>query len=411
MAKKNPMPFAGIRITDFGQFWAAPYATGYLASLGAEVIKVESIQRPDAYRFGQKITDDYWEKFAHFNTINVSKLGVTLDLTRPRGIELAKELIKISDVVVDNYSPRVMKNFGLDYDELIKVKPDIIVASLPSYGLTGPWADYVGFATAFEQACGFADLSGYKNDDKRFLIGGAADPIAGTHAAFAILAALEYRRKTGNGQLIDISQVEACAMFLGPAILDYSMNKRIQGPRGNEDPAMAPHGIFPCKENDTWIAIAIETDPDWKLLCRILGKSELADDPNFFTLNERWLNQEKLKDIISEWSRKYTPYEAMEILQKAGIPAGAVNKYWETHEDPHLQERGYFYEMERAFIPGKQIYNRWPAKFSASKMKFRPAPTLGEHNDYVLSKILKLSKGEIDKLKEENVIGNKPIAL
>jgi len=410
MTKKSPMPFEGIRITDFGQFWAAPYATGYLASLGAEVIKVESIQRPDTYRFGPKITDDSWEKFAHFNTINVSKLGVTLDLTNPRGIELAKELIKISDVVVDNYSPRVMKNFGLDYDELRKVKPDIIVASLPSYGLTGPWADYVGFAPAFEQASGHASLSGYKDDDMRFLIGGSADPIAGTHAAFAILAALEYRRKTGNGQLIDISQVEACTTLLGPAILDYSMNNRIQGPMGNEDPAMAPHGIFPCKENDTWIAIAIETDADWKVLCRILGRSELADDQNFSNLNERWINQEKLKDIISEWTKKYTPYEAMKTLQNAGIPAGAVNKYWETHEDPHLQDRDYFYKMERAFIPGKQIYNSWPAKFSATKMEYRPAPTLGEHNDYVLSKILKLSKDEIDKLKEENVIGNKPIS-
>jgi crotonobetainyl-CoA:carnitine CoA-transferase CaiB-like acyl-CoA transferase len=409
MAKKNKLPFEGIRIVDVSMFWAGPYTTSYLGALGAEVIKIESIQRPDTYRFGSIVCDLYWELCAMWNCANTNKYGITLDLTNTRGIELFKELVKISDIVIDNFPPRVMKNFGLTYDVLKQIKPDIIVASLPGYGLTGPWSDYIGFGLAFEQGSGVSYITGYK-DGFPLQLGGAADPIAGMHAAFAIQAALEYRRKTGKGQLIDVSQTEVLTNFMGPAVIDYSLNKRIWERMGNQDPVMAPHGVFPCKEADSWVAIAVASDDEWKAFCKAIGKPGLADDEKFATVNERWKNQEELNNIIGEWTKQYMPYEAMEILQKAGIAAGTVNPPDVLLDEPQLQNRGYFYELERDVI-GKQRYYGFPVKFSETKMKMRPAPKLGEHNNYVLSKILKLSKEEIEELEKNKIIGNYPLAM
>ena len=411
MVKKNrnKQPFEGIRILDLCFFWAGPYTTSYLGSLGAEVIKVEAIQRPDSFRFGSIVCDLYWEMSAQWNLINTNKYGLTLDLSNPRGVELFKELVKVSDIVIDNFPPRVMKNFGLTYDVLKQIKQDIIVASLPGYGLTGPWSDYIGFGLAFEQGSGVAYITGYP-DGFPLALGGAADPIAGTHAAFAIQAALEHRRKTGKGQLIDVSQTEVLTNFMGPAVIDYSMNKRIWERMGNQNPAMAPHGVFPCKEADSWVAIAVATDDEWKKLCKFIGKPELADNKKFATLNERWKNQEELNSIIGEWTKERMPYEAMEILQKAGIAAGAVNPPDTTFEEPQLQKRDYFYKLTRDII-GEQRYYGFPVKFSETKMKMRPAPKLGEHNEYVLGKILKLSKEEIAELEKSQIIGNYPLAM
>jgi crotonobetainyl-CoA:carnitine CoA-transferase CaiB-like acyl-CoA transferase len=409
MAKKNKLPFEGIRIVDVSMFWAGPYATSYLGALGAEVIKIESIQRPDTYRFGAMVCELYWELSAQWNCTNTNKYGLTLDLTNPRGIELFKELVKVSDIVIDNFPPRVMKNFGLTYDVLKQIKPGIIVASLPGYGLTGPWSDYIGFGLAFEQGSGVAYITGYK-DGFPLQLGGAADPIAGMHAAFAIQAALEHCRKTGKGQLIDVSQTEVLTNFMGPAVIDYSMNKRIWERMGNQDPTMAPHGVYLCKEPDSWVAIAVATDDEWKTLCKVIGKPGLADDEKFATVNERWKNQEELTGIIEEWTKERMPYEAMEILQKAGIAAGAVNPPDAMFEEPQLQKRDYFYELDRDII-GKQRYYGFPVKFSETKMKMRPAPKLGEHNDYVLGKILKLSRAEIEELEKNKIIGNYPLAM
>jgi crotonobetainyl-CoA:carnitine CoA-transferase CaiB-like acyl-CoA transferase len=409
MAKKSKRPFEGVIILDLSFFWAGPYATSYLGSLGAEVIKIESIQRPDSYRFGTVPADLYWEKSGMWNCTNTNKYGLTLDLTNPRGIELFKELVKVSDIVIDSFPPRVMKNFGLTYDVLKQVKANIIVVSLPGYGLTGPWSDYIGFGLAFEQSSGLAYITGYK-DGHPLVLGGAADPIAGMHAVFAIQAALEHRRKTGKGQLIDVSQTEVFTNFMGPAVIDYSMNKRVWERMGNEDPAMAPHVVLPCKRPDSWVAIAVATDDEWKVLCKVIGKPELAEDEKFATLKERWENQEELTGIMGGWTRERMPYEVMEVLQKAGIAAGAVNPPDVLLEEPQLQNRGYFFELERDIV-GKQPYYGFPVKFSETKMKMRPAPKLGEHNNYVLGKILKLSKEEITELEKNQIIGDSPLAV
>src|SRR4030042_723444 len=372
----SKLPLEGIRICDLSYFWAGPYCTAYLGGMGAEVIKVESIQRPDTFRFGNVVSDLWWEKNAQWNCTNINKYGLALDLNHPRGIELFKELVKVSDVVIENFAPRVMENFTLTYPGLKEINPDIIIVSVPGYGLTGPWRDYVGFGLAFEQVSGLAYLTGY-SDRPPLLLTGASDPIVGMHVAFAILAALEYRRRTGKGQIIDISQAEVLTTFMGPAVADYSMNKRVWQRNSNRDPIMAPHGVYRCKGEDMWIAIAVSSEHEWWAFCQAIGKPELAQHESFSTLINRCRNQDSLDILIEEWTLEHDRYEAMDILQKAGVAAGAVIATDQLHNEPQFKARELYHRMTRDII-GTQIYPRWPMGFSDISPPMRPAPTL-EH--------------------------------
>lgn len=402
-------PFEGIRICDLSQNWSGPYCAAYLGGMGAEVIKVESIQHPDSFRFGNLVSDLWWEVYAPWNCTNVNKYGITLDLNNPRGIELFKELAKVSDVVIENFSSRVMENFKLTYPILKEVNPDIIMVSMPGYGLSGPWRDYAGFGLAFEQSSGLAYLTGYADESPQNL-GGSADPIAGMHAAFAIQAALEYRRRTGKGQFIEIAQAELLTRLLGVAIIDFSLNKRVWGRLGNRDVVKAPHGVYRCRGEDMWVAISVSSDKEWSAFCQAIGKPELARDERFSTLLNRWRNQDALDKIIEAWTLEHDRYEAMTILQKSGVAAGAVTVPDKLQHEPHLKDRGFFQELTRDII-GTQLYPRWPIMFSETPLVMRPAPKLGEHNHYVLSAILGLSRVEIEALEKQQVIGTTPLAL
>jgi crotonobetainyl-CoA:carnitine CoA-transferase CaiB-like acyl-CoA transferase len=337
----------------------------------------------------------------------MNKYDVTLDMNQPRGLELVRELIKKSDVLIDNFPPRVMENFNLTYPVVKKLKEDIVMVTLPGYGLTGPWRDHAGFGFAFEQSSGLASATGYVDGDP-VIIGGAADPIVGTHTAFAIQAALEYRRRTGNGQFIEISQVEALTSFMGPAVLDYVMNNRVWGRRGNRSSVMAPHNIYRCKDNETWVVIAVQFEEEWQAFCKAIGNPGWAREDRFSTLENRLANQDELDKLIGEWTVQHDPYGVMDILQKAGVPAGAVNDVNMILEEPHLNERGFWVEMDRE-VAGKQRYSSYPIKLSETPISYRPAPTLGEHNEYVLGTILGLSGEEIEKLEKEQIIGTEPL--
>jgi len=403
------LPFSGIRICDLSYFWAGPYCTAYFGGLGAEVIKIESIQRPDSFRFGALASDLYWEANSQWNCTNVNKYGITLDLGNPKGNQLFKELVKVSDVVIENFAPRVMQNFNLTYEVLKEVKSDIIMMSMPGYGMYGPWRDFVGFGLAFEQSSGLSYLTGYVNGAPQSM-GGAADPISGMHAAFVLQAALEYRRRTGKGQLIDVSQTEVLTNFLGAAVIDFSLNERVWKRMGNQDPVMVPHSVYRCKGTDMWVAIAVSSDREWKGFCQVIGKPELIEDERFATLINRWNNQDTLNQIIEKWTVERDRYEVMAMLQKAGIAAGvAVNPAF-LNEEPHLQERKFFIEMTRDVV-GTQLFNNWPIRFSEMQMTMRPAPTLGEHNNYVLETILGLSKSDIEELEKNKIIGRTPLAM
>jgi len=404
------LPLEGIRVIDLAMFWSGPYTANLLANMGAEVIKVESSRRLDGWRGAGTATlpaDKSWERAPLFNAVNVDKLDITLDLSRPRGAEIFKQLVKMSDVVVENYTPRVMKNFGLDYPVLREVNPKIIMISLPAHGATGPWKDYPGFAFPIEQMSGIPQLTGYPDGPPRMTGIAPSDSIAGVNGMVAVLIALLYRQRTGKGQYIDLSQIEAITCLIGDAIVDYTMNKRIQPRRGNHHPFMAPHGYYRCKGDDMWVGIAISSDEEWVCFCKAIGNPPWTKDERFADNLGRWHNQDELDKLIEEWTIEHDHYEVMNILQKAGIAAGPVITSAELLTDPHLRERGTFQKVDRAIV-GTHPYPIPTAPMRLSKCQVsirRPAPLLGEHNDYVFGKLLGMSKEEIQSLTDDQIIG------
>jgi crotonobetainyl-CoA:carnitine CoA-transferase CaiB-like acyl-CoA transferase len=414
-SRPNPsgLPLGGIRVTDVTNSWAAPYVTQLLAALGAEVIKVESIQRLDPWRGGAAagIDEDFWEQSPLFNSVDTDKLSVTLDLTRPEGVEIFKRLVKISDVVAENYTPRVMKNFGLDYPVLKEVNPQIIMLSMPSYGTTGPWRDYSGFAALFEQMSGLPQLTGYPDGPPKNSDWGFADTISGVNGRVAVLVALLFRQMTGKGQFIDLSQVEAATNMIGDAIIEYSMNNKIRPRRGNRHPSMAPHGYYRCKGEDSWVGIAVSSDEEWLRFGKAIGDPPWTKEKRFAGSIDRLQHQDALDALVEAWTVRHEHYEVMHALQKAGIAAGIIPSPRELLADPHLKVRGTFQIIDRDIV-GPHPYTTPLASMRLSKTPRvirRPAPLLGEHNDYVLGVLLGMSKQEIQSLADDRVIGTVPL--
>lgn len=410
------LPLEGIRVTDVTNSWAGPYTTNLLANQGAETIKVESIQYLDTWRAGGTAAstgEERWERSPLWNSVNVDKLGITLDLTRSRGVELFKQLVKISDIVAENYTPRVMKNFGLDYSILKEVNPKIIMISLPAHGSTGPWKEYPGFAASIEQMAGLPQLTGYPDGPPKMSGAGFTDAVSGANGMMAVMFALLFRQMTGRGQYIDLSQVEAVTSLIGDAIIDYTMNKRIQSRRGNRHPFMVPHGYYRCQGDDLWVGIAVSSDEEWQQFSKAIGNPPWVAEDRFADSLRRWHNQDELDKLIEEWTIQHDHYQVMNILQKAGVAAGAVLTSDELLTDPHLMERGTFRVVDRA-IMGAHPYPvpTAPIKLSKSPIGIRrPAPLLGEHNEYVLGELLGLSKDEIQNLTDDRIIGTAPLGV
>ncbi len=403
------LPLQGIRILDLSTFWSGPTTTMFMGLAGAEVIKIESIQRPDSCRFMTALPgESWWEKSAIWCTLNTDKYDLTLDLNSEKGIELFKRLVKVSNAVVENFTPRVMENFGLAYPVLKEIKNDIVMMSMPSWGTTGPWRDRVGFAFLFEQEGGWSYHTGYR--ELPVLTGGAPDLFIGQIGAFALLSALRHSQKTGKGQFIDLAQVEGCTSLLGVPTIDYCLNQRIWDREGNKDPDMAPHDCYRCKGDDVWVAIAVEGDQQWQALCRTIDQPELAE--RFPTVEKRKAQENHIDEILESWTKKHSAVEVMEILQGAGIASGILNSPVDITQDPNYKARGYFHRLTRKITGTQDSYIGIPIKFS--KMQIvpkRPAPLLGEHNEYVLKGILGLSTEEIRALEKEQVIGNRPFGM
>ena len=408
------LPLEGIRITDVTNSWAGPYAMQLMASMGAEVIKVDSIQRLDPWRgAGTAIMDieKPWERSPGFNSDNTDKLGITLDLTRPKGVEIFKQLVKISDVVAENYTPRVMKNFGLDYPVLKQVNPRIIMISLSAHGQTGPWKDYPGFGLSIELMNGFAQLTGYPDGPPKETGFSITDPLAGVYGMTAVMLALLHREMTGEGQYIDLSQIEATTCTIGDAIVDYSMNQRVQPRRGNRHPSMAPHGYYRCKGDDLWVGIAVSSDEEWQHFGKAMGNPTWTREERFADSLSRLHNQDELDKLIEEWTIQRDHNEVMDTLQKIGVAAGAVLTGAEHVNDPHLKARGTFQIVDRAVVgPHPYPIPSAPMRLSKSPATIRrPAPLLGEHNEYVLKELLSMSEDEIQSLADEKIIGTEPL--
>lgn len=387
------LPLSGIRVAEFTWVIAGPLMTKTLAVLGAEVIRIESAKRAE-----------FRDRSVNFTLLNNNKKSCSLDLSQPRGRELAKEIIKGSDIVVENFGYGVMDRLGLSYEVLCEVKADIIMLSCSGLGRTGPEKDKLAYGTLLQLFSGWSLLQG-SADTADIPIGGAwTDPLTAATGTFALLAALYHRENTGEGQYIDLSMAEATICGIPDALMDYSMNKRLHGRLGNSDVIAAPHECFPCKGDDQWIAISVSTEGEWGALRGAMGNPDWSCDEKFADMFLRKRNEGELNRLIGAWTASQTTAEVMCALQSAGVPAGPSMSVRDLMTDPHLGERGIFPRMD---APEKEnqmtIGVPWRIQpgFTPS---YRSAPTLGQDNDYVFKALLGLSDAEVAELADTNVL-------
>jgi crotonobetainyl-CoA:carnitine CoA-transferase CaiB-like acyl-CoA transferase len=370
-------PFAGVRVLDFTAFWSGPFTSAWWSAMGADVIKLESVQRPDGIRFSAAVRPKdepkYYEMAGLFHATNLGKRGITLDLGQPEGLALAKRLIERVDIVCESFTPRVMDGFGLDYEAVRAIRPDVIMLRLPAFGLEGPWRDRPGFAQTMEQITGMAWLTGYEGGPP-IIPGGFVDPAVGVHTATAVVAALDHRDRTGEGQLVESPMIEVAASMTAEQVIEFSVHGKVAPRRGEG-------GVYRCDgEGEQWVAVDRASDP--------------------MSVKER-----------AEWCGARSPEQAVKELLAEGIPAAAMVPAFATLDDPQLRARAFFQTIDHPVV-GEHEYPGWPMRFSSpgpSGWWPGPAPTLGQHNDDVLRE-LGVSDDELDRLRSAGVIGDRPVA-
>lgn len=412
------LPLDGIRVLDLTGMLAGPYASRLLADMGAEVIKVESLRRYDLTRGpvgGDARGRVYPEgdpgehpinRSSYYNEMNRNKLGIALDLQAEEGREIFLRLVAASDAVIENFSASVLGKLGLGYEELRRHKPDIVLVSMPAFGKTGPWRDAVAYGNTIEMLSGLAGFNGYPDGlamPSSFTYG---DPVAGVHAAFLLLSALEHRDRTGEGHYIEQSQHETLIQFLGEVVVGYGLSGETPERMGNRSPIHAPHGIYRSAEEDGWIAIAVTTDAEWDGLCGVIGRTDLRDDERYATPLERHAHRDELDAIVSGWTEQRSRSDAAERLQSAGVPAMPVLDSRTLAVDPQFAARGYLEEVEHPEA-GRYRYPALPWKMSGVDRTIRAAaPRLGEHTRGTLVRLLDLDPGTLQRLEDEGVIGD-----
>jgi len=397
----------GVKILDFSWVGVAPITTKYFADNGADVIRIESAARLDVLRLAPPWKDarpdpNGSQFFASYNT---SKKGITLDLSKPRARELIRKLVPWADIVAESFTPKAMRNWELDYEQLRKLNPELIMLSTCMQGQTGPNAMYPGFGQLMAAICGFYYISGYDQDSPCPPYGAYSDFIAPRFSASVMLAALDYRRRTGKGQYIDMSQYEAALQNLSPALIDYFATGRIMGPRGNASGRYAPHGAYRCADedgNERWIAIAVEDDAGWNAMLNALGAQ--SNDPRFHAKKDRIANAAAIDEFVNTHTRKYDAAELTKKLQAAGVAAYPVQNCLDIHQDENLEAFDFWHWLDHKAM-GPSPYEGLQHRMSRTPGELRfPAPVLGQHNEEIFSGMLGLSADEIEKLKKENVI-------
>ena len=412
----NRLPFSGIRVLDMTTFWAGPCCTHYLAMLGADVIHVESARRPDGTRLiaGIPITEDqWWEKSPIFAALNTNKRGLTLDLQSPRGREVLLRLVATSDIVVENFTPRVLDQIGLDFAAVQAVRPDAIMVRMPGFGLDGPWRDNPAFAYAIESAAGLSWLTGY-TDRTPYDPYSIGDPNAGVHALNALLLALEYRRRTGRGVLVEASMVDAAANIAAEQVVEYCAYGALLERAGNRGPTAAPQNLYRSADTDefgrldSWVAIAVETDDQWNSLGHALGSPSWATDPSLATIVGRRAQHDAIDEHLAAWCADRSSDDIVAILWNAGVP---VAKVMQPHRQTELEQLSFrdFFEVVDHPVNGPARLSTVPIRFSTGPGPFhtQPAPLLGQHNHELLAE-LGLSASEIAELEADGVIGRAP---
>ena len=403
----TPQALSGIRVLDFSWFGAAPIGTKWLADHGAEVIRVESQSRLDALRvLGSTHYRDYTPNLngsGFFNDFNSSKYGITLNLNHSKGLEIAKRLVAASDVVIDSFTRRAMRKWGLYYDDLIQVKPDLIVVSASQQGHTGPHADYLGFGFNLQALAGINHLTGYPDGYPLGTSVNYPDFVMPMFIASVIISALLYRRRSGKGQHIDLSQYQAMVSTLGPTLMDAQINHRVQSRTGGGSTTAAPHGIYRCQGQDRWCAIAVSTEDEWIGLGRALGNPVWTQDARFSTLIGRLQHVEDLDGLLTSWTSTLPAETVMERLQAEGVAAGVVQNAQDLLErDPQLRHRGHYHQLTHP-VTGPTYYMGPPFQLSETPSAMRPAPCLGQHNAEIYGNLLNMSDADIDHYTQDQV--------
>ena len=416
------LPLSNVRIVDLGSAWAGPMAGHLLADMGAEVIKVESRARMDGMRLGRPMVGEdltggdrgLWPELQPvFHGLNRNKLSVTLNLRTEAGRAILQRLASVSDVALANFSPGVLERLGMDYASLRRVKPDIIVASMPAFGDTGPLRDMVAYAPIIQAMSGMMSLVGYAPEEGEPLVGELqaawSDTVAALCAALGVAAALRHRNRTGQGQYVEAAHLEGTAALLGVPMLEYQMMGDIPVPPGNDDPDFAPHNNYPCAGEDAWVAIAVRTEEEWRALAGVIendgaGCSGLAADARFADKSSRWTNRRDLDDFIAAWTRGFTPQQVVNRLQAAGVAALPVMNIADQFADPHLNARETYVEIDHPHVGAEMVYGV-PWRFSETPGSVRaPAPLLGQHNAYVLRELLGMDETALSALMAEQVV-------
>jgi crotonobetainyl-CoA:carnitine CoA-transferase CaiB-like acyl-CoA transferase len=398
-----------LRVLDISMGWAGPLVGQMFAEMGAEVIKVEDTHHFDWWRGSLSMAPPEMqpiERAAVFNTANRGKRGVTLDLASARGIEILKRLVAVSDILVENFSPGVMDRLGLDYEAVRAINPRLIMISMPSFGSDGPESNARGYGNTVEAMAGVTGLTGYHDGDgQRYTLSNAlGDPVGGLHGVFALMVALREREHSGQGQLIELAQVESLIPFVADAMLDFQFTGRVPAARGNRHREHAPHGIYRCAGDDNWIALACESDEQWRSLASALG----IDDLRFASASDRKANEDALDAELSRAIANLSADDCVARLRDAGVLVAPVNSAPAVMADPQIQSREYFVAIERAVV-GTHLYPGAVARLPDTPLRAdTPAPLLGEHNRQVFAELLAMTEDEITELERIGVIGSSP---
>lgn len=408
----SDLPLQGVRVIDLTAFWAGPCATHALAMLGADVVKIESVQRPDGMRFAGGFRPDveqWWEYSWVFHGVNSGKRSITLDLESDTGKELFGRLVAEADVVVENFTPRVMENFGLDYATLKGFNERIIMVRMPGFGLDGPWRDRVGFAMTMEQLGGPAWLTGYA-DGLPTAPRGACDPLAGIHAAFLTIAACEYRRRTGRGQLVEVPMIDVVLNATALQVITRDTSGALLTRRGNRGHELAVQNVYACAGVEQWIAVSVRDDDDWAALTDVLGNPQWSNDARCATDTARWAAAEWIDDRVADTLATRPLRPTVDALIGAGVPAAPVVLPPDVIDNPALVSRGFFETVEHPLC-GPLPYPRPPIAPPVGGFIRRPAPLLGGHNAEILCGSLGLTAQELVGLEADAVIGTRPLGL
>lgn len=424
----SALPLSGIRVLDLTVVWAGPAATQHLADLGAEVIRIESAHRvPSSTRAQPHVTADMvkrmgmlsrmsypggepqpqpYNRTSSFNVLNRNKLSATMELDTPEGKEGFRRLVEISDILVENNAQRIGDRLGFSWKELSAINPKLILCRMPPLGLTGPYANYLGFGAHFEALSGLTWLRAYPDaDPSRTSPTFHMDDVSPTVAAFMILGALHRRRRTGEGGLIEIPQAETMLHQIGDVVLDYSMNGRTLPPPGNRHHLYAPQGCYRCRGDDQWVVLSVRDDGDWQRLVQAIGAPEWARDPAYATVNGRHAHHDQIDHHLNGWTHSRNKLEVFHLLQEHGVPAAPVQNEADTFADPQVNHRGLLRPL-RQESTGVYNHPRQAYLFSDMALRWeRGAPTLGEDNAYVYKELLGYSEQAYRDLEARGLIG------